>query len=291
MQANFDHCAALVREADRDRFLATLFAPAEHRDALFALYAFNVEIARVRDVAREPLPGEIRLQWWREVLAGERDGEAAAHPVAAALRETLARYGLSAERLSALIDARAFDLYDDPMASFAQLESYARQTAGTVYEFAQLILTRQVNSVGTDAAMHAGIVETNANVIARLPRHLARGQLFIPLEELAEQNVTRDDVLAGRGEVALKIATAGLAIRARGHLLPLASWLRNNQTSALPAFLPLAPLRRWLVLMDRPNYNPLQPPEIADWLRQWRIWRAAKTPARIGFVMPLFRSN
>ena len=89
MQTNFEHCAALVREADRDRYLATLFAPAEHRDALFALYAFNVEIARVRDLAREPMPGEIRLQWWREVLSGERDGEAAAHPVAAALRETL----------------------------------------------------------------------------------------------------------------------------------------------------------------------------------------------------------
>ena len=103
---NFEHCAALVREADRDRYLATLFAPAEHRDALFALYAFNVEIARVRDLAREPMPGEIRLQWWREALSGERAGEAAAHPVAAALRETLARYG-SGQRpaASTLIDA------------------------------------------------------------------------------------------------------------------------------------------------------------------------------------------
>src|SRR3990170_2493394 len=106
MQANFDHCAALVREADRDRYLATLFAPAEHRDALFALYAFNAEIARVRDVAREPLPGEIRLQWWREVLTGERDGEAAAHPVAAALRETLGRYGFVVTPLLELIEAR-----------------------------------------------------------------------------------------------------------------------------------------------------------------------------------------
>src|SRR5512140_2160659 len=112
---NFEHCAALVREADRDRYLATLFAPAERRDALFALYAFNAEIARVRDVAREPLPGEIRLQWWREVLNGERDGEAAAHPVAAALRETLARYQLPSEQLLNLIEAHSFDLYNDPM--------------------------------------------------------------------------------------------------------------------------------------------------------------------------------
>ena len=66
------HCEQLVREADKDRFLATLFAPAAQRPALFALYAFNAEIARVRDIAREPMPGEIRLQWWREVVEGGR---------------------------------------------------------------------------------------------------------------------------------------------------------------------------------------------------------------------------
>src|SRR5665647_2013664 len=102
MQSNFDYCAALVREADRDRYLATLFAPAEHRDALFALYAFNIEISRVRDLAREPMPGEIRLQWWREVLSGERQGEGAAHPVAAALMASLKQYAIAPERLSAI---------------------------------------------------------------------------------------------------------------------------------------------------------------------------------------------
>ena len=76
MQDAFAYCAELVRTADRDRFLSSLFAPAEHRAALHALYAFNVEVARVREVAREPLPGEIRLQWWSEVVNGERAEEA-----------------------------------------------------------------------------------------------------------------------------------------------------------------------------------------------------------------------
>ena len=70
MPNHFEHCAALVREADRDHYLAALFAPADRRDALLALYAFNVEIGRVRDVAREPMPGEIRLQWWRDTIEG-----------------------------------------------------------------------------------------------------------------------------------------------------------------------------------------------------------------------------
>ena len=74
MPDDFDHCETLVREADKDRFVATLFAPQKYRRALHALYAFNVEIARVREVAREPMPGEIRLQWWRDAFAGAGHG-------------------------------------------------------------------------------------------------------------------------------------------------------------------------------------------------------------------------
>src|ERR1700722_8802144 len=140
MATNFEHCAALVREADRDRYLATLFAPAQHRDALLALYAFNIEIVRVRDLAREPMPGEIRLQWWREALSGLRAGEAAAHPVAAALGETLTRYRLTADRLLALIDARSFDLYDEPMATMTDLEIYGIRTQSALFAIATEIL-------------------------------------------------------------------------------------------------------------------------------------------------------
>ena len=74
MQDAFAHCEGLVRAADKDRFLTTLFAPAEHRNALIALYAFNLDIARVREVVREPVAGEIRLQWWSDVLGGAGRG-------------------------------------------------------------------------------------------------------------------------------------------------------------------------------------------------------------------------
>src|SRR5688572_9786132 len=128
----FDHCEELVRAGDKDRFLATLFAPQKYRRALHALYAFNLEIARVREMAREPMPGEIRLQWWRDALLGAGQGEAASHPVAAALRETAVRYRLPPAALAGLIDARSFDVYDDPMASVADLEIYAMRTSSAL---------------------------------------------------------------------------------------------------------------------------------------------------------------
>src|SRR5437588_8443923 len=133
------HCEALVRAADKDRFLAALFARAEHRPALHALYAFNVEITRVRELVREPLAGEIRLQWWTDALGGEARGEVQANPVAAALLATLARYRLPAEPVAQLIEAHRFDLYDEPMATLADLEAYARKSASVLIELAASI--------------------------------------------------------------------------------------------------------------------------------------------------------
>src|ERR1044072_2708953 len=151
MDENDRHCEALVYAVDKDRYLATLFAPADKRGqlfkvvylatlfapsdkrgSLFVLYAFNAEIGGVRERAREPMPGEIRLQWWRDVINGERMGEAAAKPGAAAVTGTIARFSLPNARLLDLIEARAFDLYDDPMPTLEALEGYVRHTSATV---------------------------------------------------------------------------------------------------------------------------------------------------------------
>src|SRR5574339_639052 len=99
MDKNDQYCTELVHQADRDRYLAALFAPADRRGGLFSLYAFDIEGSRIREIAREPMPCEIRLQWWREVLEGERTGEAAANPVAVSLLATLARYRLTSQKL------------------------------------------------------------------------------------------------------------------------------------------------------------------------------------------------
>jgi 15-cis-phytoene synthase len=129
VQDPFAYFEQLVRAADKDRFLATLFAPAVHRPALFALYSFNAEVAGIREHGREPVAGEVRLQWWREVLADGRKGEAAGHPVARALLDVIAHYRLPVQSLDDLIEARIFEVYDDPMPSVAALEDYLAKTS------------------------------------------------------------------------------------------------------------------------------------------------------------------
>jgi len=280
MQTYFEHCAALVREADRDRYLATLFAPAEHRDALFALYAFNVEIARVRDLAREPLPGEIRLQWWREALVGEREGEASAHPVAAALRETLARYGFVATPLLELIDERIFDLYDEPMATIDAMELYAIRTQSPIFAMAAGILS--VGAMpGELFTLDASVAFTIGGILRSFGLHAPRRQLYVPQEILDRHQVTPADIFAERMSLPLLAALAEMRAIARRHLAAAHEKLGSAPAEILPAFLPAALVGPQLRRMERPDYQPFAPKRMSPWRRQWLLWRAARDPSRI----------
>jgi phytoene synthase len=277
MQDAFAYCAELVRTADRDRFLSSLFAPAEHRGALHALYAFNVEVARVREVAREPLPGEIRLQWWSEVVNGERAEEAAANPVASALLTVIERHRLAVPALTALLDARRFDLYDDPMARLADLEAYARQTSSALLALAAQILAGGEREVTEPVATPAGIAYAIAGLVRAFPLHAARRQLYVPLELLDRHGVEPQDIFAGRSSKNLRAVFAELQAVARRHLL--AAQIATLPDAALPAFLPVALVRPALDRLAR--CDPFGPVELSPWRRQWLIWRAARNPARI----------
>jgi phytoene synthase len=279
----FDHCEQLVRAADKDRFLATLFAPQKYRRALHALYAFNLEVARIREAAREPMPGELRLQWWREAIAGAGERDAAGHPVAAALRDAVVRYRLPPQMLSDMIDARAFDLYDEPMASLADLEAYAVHTSSTLIELATRILCDGREAGAQGLARHAGIAYAIAGLLRALPVHVARRQLYVPADLMQRYGVQAEDVFAGKATAELRATLAELRLRARRHLAEAQKLLPEAPVAVLPALLPVALVRPALDRMERRGYAPFHPAEIPQWRRQWRLWRAARTGLRNAF--------
>ena len=276
MQDAFAYCAELLRSADRDRFIASLFAPADRRGALHALYAFNVELARVRDAAHTALPGEIRLQWWSDVVGGERAEEAGANPVASALLQTIERYQLPSGKLTDLIEARRFDLYDDAMAGITDLESYASKTSSALIELAARILA--AGNVEA-AAQPAGIAYAIAGLLRAFPVHAARGQLYLPLEFLQRHEVLPQDLFAGRSSAGLAAALAELRNLARRRLDEAHERIGALPREAVPAFLPVALTRPMLDKLQRSL--PFEPAEIPAWRRQWLVWRAARDPARI----------
>ena len=127
-----NYCADLVRKLDHDRYLSTLFAPAPKRHHLLSLYAFNIEIARIREIVSEPALGEMRLQWWRDTIAALYEGNPGDHPVSQGLADAIKAGDLPQSAFQNLIDARVFDLYDDPMPTLNDLEGYLGETSSVL---------------------------------------------------------------------------------------------------------------------------------------------------------------
>lgn len=277
--AAFAHCEALVRAGDPDRYFATLFAPADKRPHLFALYAFNLEVSRVREAVTEALTGEIRLQWWRDTLQGEARGAVRANPVAAALDETIVAFRLPRPALVGLVDARVFDLYDDPMPTLTDLEGYCGETSSALIRLASLILADGSDPGGADAAGHAGVAYAITGLLRAFPWHARQGRTYVPEALLAAHGVSRREILAGQGGDRLGSALAELRAIARRHREQATAHAPVVATRIAPAFLPVALVPGYLRRMDRPDYDPFRTVvDLPQWRKQWMLWRAAARP-------------
>ena len=182
MPENFSYCEQLVRDEDRDRFLATLFAPAQVRPALFSIYAFDIEIAHVSARVSEPLAGEVRLQWWRDVITGVAREQAGGSPVAAALVETIARYTLPDGLFADLIEAQRDALYRKPVETMDEFEHWAAKTHGGIVALAARILSGGENPGLDHLSQHAGIA-------LACMKNAAAGPNFNDFRDLADRNL------------------------------------------------------------------------------------------------------
>jgi phytoene synthase len=236
-RSNRDLCLATLRDTDRDRYLACLLAPEDKRGALAALYAFNAELARIRDLVHEPLPGEVRMQYWRDLLEGQAHGSSAANPIAAELLAAIELHRLPRQTLIDMIDARIFDLYDDPMETRGTLEGYAGETASALIQLASLVLSPEDARRSSDVAGHAGVAQAIAGLLLLMPLHRRRGQLYLPLEILTATGLDRDSFLEGKDMARISAAIEAFAGLGREHLAKARAG--NISPTVFPAFLPV----------------------------------------------------
>jgi phytoene synthase len=271
-----DFCAGLVRTHDFARYASALFVPPGQRRALLALYAFNVEISRVREQVSQPLPGEMRLQWWNDMLAGTGHGGIEGNPVAAELQLVIQSWHLPVERLSRLIDEHQFDLYNDPMPTMAALESYLNDTASALFSLGAGIAGDQSDQI-EHLARHAGLAQGIAQVMAALPRDASRRQLFVPQQVLQQHGSGMEEVFAGRQTPNLRAVLRQLINEARGHLQTAFTLLASVPPEVRPVFLPLALVARDLEQMSRAHSDPFVPHVTSRFRTLWTLWRASRS--------------
>lgn len=268
--------AGLLRQTDRDRYLSTLILPEPVRRDMQALYAFNAEVAAVRDRVSEPGPGEIRLQWWVDALKGEGHGAVRNNPVAAALLDTIKRHNLPTVPLLRLLAARRFDLYDDPMPDMQTFEGYAGETVSVFFQFGAMMLAGGPVEEG-DAAGHLGVAQALAGHLRAFGYNAARGRIMLPWALLAANGVTEKEVFSGTVSEGLMAAHGQLCELAEDHLAKAEAAIAALPRQLRSVFAPVSILRGDLDRLGKTR-DPFVPPyAMPDWQKIARLalwnWR------------------
>lgn len=252
--------AADMRAQDPDRYLSTLFAPADLREALFSLYAFDHEIAKVRRMVREPMAGLIRLQWWRDALDGIDKGDVLAHPVVRGLSDAITRCCLDRGFLDGAIEARERELEEMPPEDFAGFEQHLIATNGGIVR-AALALLGGGNDSMLAVADHLGV---SLGLLEKLRwLQVGRGDLplWLPKAFLAEHGLMEQGQRADMpGDEARQLKLDAirweLAARAKNHLAMARKKQSLISRRLLPAFFPGTLAAVHLSDVQRPQQHP-----------------------------------
>lgn len=207
-------CAEIVQRGDPERFAAVMAAPVAARARLFPLYAFNLEVARAPWVSKEPMIAEMRLQWWRDVVA---EPSPRAHEVAGPFHALIQETALPLPVIDALIAARRRDAYGEAFEDAAAFDAYLDDTAGGLMWLA----AKACGGSDEPSARALGWAMGLANYFRAVPELEARGKLPLPdgraeaVQGLAIRGLERLDQ-ARKGRVPKAAALA--AWQARGLL-------------------------------------------------------------------------
>lgn len=277
------YLAALVRDHDRSRYYSALFAPAEQRAALFSIYGFAAEIARIADRVSEPDLGEIRLRWWKDSLSesvtGTVQGDA---PALRAMSATMVSHRLPIGAVAALIDAHSADLYSDAPASLADVEGRLGETESALFQMAAIV-SGDAGGDTAEAAGHSGVAYGLARRLARFAMERARGRSILPAYLLATHRLSPSDVFANGPTPELHRVVVEMAGLARHHLRAAREQIARLPARSSLVFLPLAVVDPLLLRVERLGPAILRrEASLPDLEMLVRIgWARLKGPARL----------
>jgi phytoene synthase len=265
-----------VRRQDRDRFTTALFAPEDRREDLFALYAFNAEVAGIREKVTEPMMGLMRLQFWRDLLAGvyAKNTPAPTHPTAETLIAAIHRRNLPRAPFEAMLDAREQDMASHPPLDREAFVAYARATGGAVQRLAASVLG--AGDEDSQAAAEAvGTAWAITGLLRAVPFHAAQDRVYLPASDLSGQGIDAYVVAAGKPHDAVATVAADLGGEARELLKEARLRRKRVDRAALPALLPAVLAEGYLRRMKRFGWNVYHPDLARPNVRPLRLMLSA----------------
>lgn len=257
MKQALSYCAEQVRRYDRDRFLCTLFAPSDKRERLFALYAFNLEVAKTREVVTEPMMGQIRLQWWHNAIAALYAGAPPRHPVLEALAPWVDY--MDEGLLLKILEARELDLSNAPPNSGDELKLYARATGGNLMQLAGMLLEADAKKLAS--ALDFGESVALAGLLRAIPFHAAQHKCYLPTDLMEQMGCTLRDFFHAQDNdpITKTLLSPIVEVIAKEAQRLLSNHPKKIDRSHIGAFLSAVQAKAFLGQLKQVNYNPFAP--------------------------------
>ncbi len=273
-----EYISKMVSKDDHDRFLTAMCAPVPVRDGVMALYAFNAEVARVRESVSENLIGQMKLQWWRDVIAAiyENGNVPQGNPVVEALASTITSYGLTRAHFETLLDARARDMADVSPSDVEALESYAEGTSASLTALVLEVLGAR-DEASRAAGRHVGIAWALTGLLRAILFHARANRFLLPQDMMAAENLTGHDLQERRNAAKIAVVVEQVANLARAHLEKARTYRKAVNATALPALLPATLADEYLKGLARRGFDVFDPRHIlqrpAALRLAWNAWR------------------
>ncbi|MGI9402487.1 MAG: phytoene/squalene synthase family protein [Rhizobiaceae bacterium] len=272
MNSQTSSSLSALRDLDRDRYLACLYLPVDLRQDASAIYAFGAETARIAELVSEPMPGEIRLEWWREVISLSRDH--GNNQIAGELLTTIERNKLPKQVLLDYLDARIFDLYSDPMPDHATLEGYCGETASALLNLIAICAGANPDRNLADACGHAGVAITVTQLVKVTAAFRLRQRVYVPADILSAAGLNASSWLSDEPDQRHLNAVAIMIGMARDHYHEAVQAIYKLDKTFHPIFLPLATMPATLDAVEKSGLllfkDTIQPGALR---RQWLMWR------------------
>lgn len=286
LRKSVEYCVDRVKTLDHENYICTRLLPSSAQSAVCTLRAFNVEIATIRDQAKEPAAAAMRLEWWKNTLDMAYAFKPPEHPVATAMTAAIKQKRLTRRWLSRIITAREQNLNEPQSRDVDSFSQYAEQTSGSL-----LYLTLEclgVRNVQADhVASHIGKAQGIVTLLRSIPYHARLNLLVIPRSLVTHHNIDQSAFLQAGGCNTKELGDAvfGLASVAKDHLHHARRLLEQGggiPSESLPAFLPAVPTDVYLERLRDVDFNVFHPSVAGGlqavkgepFLTYWRVWRA-----------------
>ena len=281
MGEGLSYIADLVRREDRDRFLTALFVPSALREDVLALYAFNVELARIRQNVSETLIGQMKLQWWRDVISAIYEGRDApkGNPVTESLAGCIRRHKLTRVHFDTILETREQEMRaDDAGFMFTDvtgLEGYALGTSSTLIQLVLGILGAD-SPLTQGAARHVGIAVAFTGILRAVLIHAYDNRLYLPKAIVTGAGLSGvQDLQSQQNAKAAAKMIADIASVAMAHLDKARA--AKVERAAVPALLGATIAEQYLKTLKAAAYDLSHPKPVvmrASVLRlTWNAWR------------------